>query len=126
LPDVTALLRAWSGGDQSALDKLIPLVHGEIQTLGQRYMRQERRRILVDHARPHAYQKWGGNLRKVTSDEAFCIAPEPETELRFFGGLSVDDTAEVLKVSPDTVKRDWRLAKVWLFAELTDGARDGA
>jgi RNA polymerase sigma factor (TIGR02999 family) len=107
------------------------------------------RRILVDYARTRSYQKRGGDLRKVSFDEALYIAQEPETdlvgldnalkaledfdprkakvvELRFFGGLSVDDTAEVLKVSPDTVKRDWRLAKVWLLAALTNGARDEA
>jgi RNA polymerase sigma-70 factor (ECF subfamily) len=88
-------------------------------------------------------------VKKVPFDEALCIAPKPEmdlvklddalkaledfdprkakvVELRFFCGLSIDDTAEVLKVSPDTVKRDWRLAKVWLLAELTEGVRDGA
>lgn len=103
------------------------------------------RRILVDYARTRSYRKRGGDLRKVSFDEALYIAREPETdlvgldhalkaledfdprkakvvELRYFGGLSVEDTAKLLKVSPDTVKRDWKLAKVWLLAELTDGS----
>ena len=105
------------------------------------------RRILVDYARSRGYQKRGGDVKKVSFDEGLCLTAGPEAdlvrlddalnalavfdsrkakvvELRFFGGLSVDDTARVLKVSPDTVKRDWRLAKVWLLAELTEGAMD--
>jgi RNA polymerase sigma factor (TIGR02999 family) len=107
------------------------------------------RRILVDFARLRGYQKRGGNLRKVSFDEAMAVAPETDpdlielddalsalaeidsrkakvVELRFFGGLSVEETAEVLKVSPDTVMRDWRLAKVWLVRELKHGAGDEA
>ena len=99
------------------------------------------RRILVDHARARRYQKRGGNLNKVTFDEALVVANDPTqdfvalddalealarfderksrvVELRFFGGLTVDETASVLKVSPDTVLRDWRLAKVWLQREI--------
>jgi RNA polymerase sigma-70 factor (ECF subfamily) len=95
------------------------------------------RRILVDHARARRSQKRGGNAAKVTFDEALVVTSEPAEdfvalddalemlakfderksrviELRFFGGLSVEQTASVLKVSPDTVLRDWRLAKVWL------------
>ncbi len=106
------------------------------------------RRILVDHARAHRYQKRGGGAERVSFDEALVVADEPTqdlvaldealtalgeidarkskvVELRFFGGLSVKETAEVLKVSPDTVMRDWRLAKVWLVHELKKGgARD--
>jgi RNA polymerase sigma-70 factor (ECF subfamily) len=107
------------------------------------------RRILVDFARSRGYQKRGGNLHKVSFDEAIAVAPETDpdlielddalsalaaidsrkakvVELRFFGGLSVEETAEVLKVSPDTVMRDWRLAKVWLVRELKHGAGDEA
>jgi RNA polymerase sigma factor (TIGR02999 family) len=100
------------------------------------------RRVLVDHARARGYEKRGGGLQKMTLDELVAaVAPDPalnlldldralETlatvdprksqviELRFFGGLSVDETAEVLQVSADTVKRDWRLAKLWLLREL--------
>jgi RNA polymerase sigma factor (TIGR02999 family) len=102
------------------------------------------RRVLVDHARSRGYRKRGGGAERVTLDEARAIAPEPDVdvvaldraleslaavdarksrviELRFFGGLSVEETAEVLGVSPDTVKRDWRLAKLWLLRELAGG-----
>jgi len=99
------------------------------------------RRVLVDHARTRGYQKRGGGAQRVTLDEALLVSPEPAVdlvaldralvalaaadirksrviELRFFGGLTVEETAEVLHVSPDTVKRDWRLAKLWLLREL--------
>jgi RNA polymerase sigma-70 factor (ECF subfamily) len=102
------------------------------------------RRILVDYARSHGYQKRGGNMPPVSLDEAFVVAPERTrdlvavdealvalaaidprksqvVELRFFGGLTVEETAEVLTVSPDTVLRDWKLAKVWLLRELSAG-----
>jgi RNA polymerase sigma factor (TIGR02999 family) len=98
------------------------------------------RRILVDFARKRQYQKRGGGAQKITLDEALVV-PEPGrdlvalddaldalakmderkarvVEMRFFGGLSVDETAAVLKVSPDTVMRDWRIAKAWLLREL--------
>ncbi len=99
------------------------------------------RRILVDHARARHYQKRGGHAAHVTFDAALVVTNEPRQdfvapddalqamatfderksrvmELRFFGGLSVEETASVLKVSPDTVMRDWRLAKVWLRREM--------
>ena len=99
------------------------------------------RRVLVDHARSRGYQKRGGGARQVPLDEALVVSPEPTLdlvaldralealaavdarkseviELRFFGGLSVEETADVLHVSTDTVKRDWRLAKLWLLREL--------
>ena len=99
------------------------------------------RRILVDHARSRHYQKRGGDAAKVTFDEALVVTNEPATdfvalddalealatfddrksrviELRFFGGLSVEETASVLKVSPATVMGDWRLAKAWLKLEM--------
>lgn len=101
------------------------------------------RRILVDAARAHRNDKRGGGAAKISLDEALVVAPERtqdlvaldvalsalETlhprksqvvELRFFGGLSLDETAEALHVSVDTVKRDWRFAKLWLLSELTD------
>jgi RNA polymerase sigma-70 factor (ECF subfamily) len=180
--DVTQWLMAWSNGDESALERLIPLVHSELRRLAKRYMRRERpghtlqttalvneayvrlidagrvkwqdrahflaisarlmRRILVDYARSRNYDKRGGEARHVALEEAAVYsedrAPDlialddvlralAETdprksqivELRFFGGLSVEETAEVLKVSPDTVGRDWRLAKAWLLRELS-------
>jgi RNA polymerase sigma factor (TIGR02999 family) len=99
------------------------------------------RRVLVDYARSRGYQKRGGNVDFVVLDEAVAVTPVLDfnlvvldraleklsalderkgrvIELRFFGGLSVDETAEVLRVSGDTVKRDWRLAKLWLLREL--------
>ncbi len=99
------------------------------------------RRVLVDHARSRGYRKRGGGAERVTLTEGLLLSAEPVMdvvaldralealaaidarkgrviELRFFGGLSVEETAEVLHVSPDTVKRDWRLAKLWLLREL--------
>lgn len=181
---VTDLLVAWSGGDPSALEELVPLVHGELRRLARRAMARERgghtlqtsalvneaylrlvdlsrvrwqdrahffamsarlmRRILVDHARSRASRKRGGGARKVSFDEALVVSKEREAdlvalddalhalasvdprksqvvELRFFGGLGVDEAAEALHVSPETVARDWRLAKVWLLRELGGG-----
>ena len=99
------------------------------------------RRILVDHARARRAQKRGGHAARVTFDEALVVSDEPRqdfvalddalaalaafderksrvVELRFFGGLSVEETASVLKVSPETVMRDWRLSKAWLQREM--------
>jgi len=103
------------------------------------------RRILVDHARSRRTQKRGGHAAKVTFDEALVVTNEPSQdfialddalealakfderksrviELRFFGGLSVEETASALAVSPDIVMRDWRLAKVWLRREMRGGS----
>jgi RNA polymerase sigma-70 factor (ECF subfamily) len=99
------------------------------------------RRILVDHARARRAQKRGGPATRVTFDEALAVTNEPREdfvalddaldalarfderksrviELRFFGGLSVEETASVLKVSPGTVRGDWQLAKAWLQREM--------
>ena len=104
------------------------------------------RRILVDLARQRDYQKRGGAMQQVALDEALHIGQQRDEdlvalddalralaevdprkerviELRFFGGLNVEETAEVLQVSPDTVMRDWRLARVWLLRELSKGAQ---
>ena len=177
----TALLTAWSGGDESALRELMPLVEAELRNLARRLMRGERgghtlqttalvneaylrlvdvtrvrwedrahffamsarlmRRILVDHARSRAYFKRGGGARHVSLDEALVGAGKGAdlvalddalaalaliderksqvVELRFFGGLTVDETAETLHISPETVARDWRFAKTWLLRELS-------
>lgn len=186
--EVTQLLLAWGNGEQEALEKLIPLVYGELRRLAHRYMARERpghtlqstalvheayqrlvdlrevrwqnrahflavsaelmRRILVDSARSRRYLKRGGEWRQVSLDEARAVSPDRRAdivalddalralagvdprksrvvEMRFFGGLSVKETAEVLKVSPETVLRDWRLAKVWLLQQLSKG-EDGA
>jgi RNA polymerase sigma factor (TIGR02999 family) len=102
---------------------------------------QVMRRILVDHARGHLREKRGGGERPVPMDEALVFAPEQSVELlkldqalerltkldprqgkivelRFFGGLTVEQTADLLGISPKTVKRDWSMAKAWLHGEL--------
>jgi RNA polymerase sigma factor (TIGR02999 family) len=99
------------------------------------------RRVLVDFARSKGYQKRGAGAQKMSLDEALIVSAEPGAdlvalddaldalavfdarkaqvvEMRFFGGLSVEETAEALKVSVDTVMRDWKLAKAWLLREL--------
>jgi RNA polymerase sigma factor (TIGR02999 family) len=99
------------------------------------------RHILVDHARARNYQKRGGNAARITFDEDLVVTNEPGLdfvalddalealakfderktrviEMRFFGGLSVEETAAVLSVSPATVMGDWRLAKAWLKREM--------
>jgi len=178
---VTKLLRAWSNGDDEALEQLMPLVEAELRRLARGYMARERpdhtlqttalvneafvrltgarqvrwqdrghflglsarlmRRVLVDYARRRGFHKRGGDAQRVTlqddlvrtSDPAFDVVALDRAlealakfdmrksrivELRFFGGLSVEETADVLQVSTDTVKRDWRLAKLWLLREL--------
>ena len=184
---VTQLLQEWSRGDQTALDKLIPIVYDELRRQAANYMRRERpgqslqttalvheaylrlvdqqavewqnrnhffaiaahvmRRVLVDHARRHQAVKRGGNDLKllplddteaardveeidlVSLDQALerlALLDEQQSrvvELRFFSGLSVEETAEVLNVSARTVKREWRVAKAWLLRELSRGAQ---
>jgi RNA polymerase sigma factor (TIGR02999 family) len=105
------------------------------------------RRILVEHARRHNLKR-GGGVQHVSLDEATIVGGDGDTdlvalddamnalarldprkvqvvEMRFFGGLSVEETAEVLKVSPVTVKRDWRSARTWLYRELTGATNNG-
>ena len=100
------------------------------------------RRILVDHARAHAYQKRGGGAQKLELNEAMAMARERAAELvahgealvklnefderkarvvklRFFGGLAVDETAQVLSISANTVDRDWSTARAWLYNAVT-------
>jgi RNA polymerase sigma factor (TIGR02999 family) len=106
------------------------------------------RRILVDAARARGYHKRGGGAALLSLDEALVVPSEPGNdlvaldealtalaavdsrksqvvEMRFFGGLSLDETAEALHVSRDTVKRDWKMAKLWLLRELRGVERDG-
>jgi RNA polymerase sigma factor (TIGR02999 family) len=106
------------------------------------------RRILVDFARARHYQKRGGGAVHLPLEEALAISRKPDAdlvaldnalknlaaiddrksrvvELRFFGGLSIKETAEVLKVSTDTVMRDWKLAKAWLLGQLGEETRNG-
>ncbi len=110
---------------------------------------QAMRHILVDYARSRQYAKRGGGNRPVSLDQAMVVSTERAAELialddalralakldprkcqvvemRHFGGLSVAETAEALKVSPDTVMRDWQFAKTWLLRELGGGRRDDA
>jgi RNA polymerase sigma factor (TIGR02999 family) len=100
------------------------------------------RSILVDHARSHAYAKRGGGARKIEFDEAMIVSQEraaevvalddvlkqladfdPQqsriVELRFFGGLTIEETSEVLDLSPATIKREWSTARAWLYRELS-------
>ncbi len=185
--DVSTLLRAWSDGDQKALDQLTPIVYDELRRLAGHYLRRERaghslqatalvneaylrlvdykrmrwenrahffavsaqlmRRILVDHARRHNLKRGGGVQHVALEDTAVLGGGRHEdlvvlddalqalaridprkaqvVELRFFGGLSVEETAEVLKVSPVTVMRDWGTARTWLYREMGGGAGDG-
>ena len=175
------MLRAWSVGDETALEKLTPLVYRQLHNIAQRYMAGERsghtlqttalvneaylrlvdcqkvnwqdrahffavsaqlmRRILIDFARSRGYLKRGGAVAHISLEEAPSVCHEPDVnlvalddaltalsavderkgkvvELKFFGGLNVEETAEVLHVSSDTVVRDWKLAKMWLLREL--------
>jgi RNA polymerase sigma-70 factor (ECF subfamily) len=185
--EVTELLQAWSAGDESALEKLAPLVYDELHRTAHRYMVREQaghtlqttalvnevymrlvkvrevswqgrthffavcaqmmRRILTDFARSQRYLKRGGRAAHLPFDEELFPGSEPHAdivalddalnvladvdrrksqvvELRFFGGLSVEETAHVLGVSVETVQRDWRLSKVWLLREMSGDKRD--
>jgi RNA polymerase sigma factor (TIGR02999 family) len=107
------------------------------------------RRILTDFARSRGYQKRSGKMTRVSFDDALQVSPQMDTdlaaldeamnklaamderksrvvEMRFFGGLDVKETAEVLKVSPDTVMRDWKIAKVWLLREMSGDESRGS
>ena len=100
------------------------------------------RRILVDHARNRGYLKRGGGVQNVSLEEVAVVSPERSAEvvvvddalnglasldrrksqiveLRFFEGLSIEETAEVLKISPGTIMREWTLAKAWLHREIS-------
>jgi RNA polymerase sigma factor (TIGR02999 family) len=186
--DITVLLRAWRAGDRSALDRLTPLVYGELRRLACKFMHQERpdhtlqatalvneaylrlvdiravdwqdrahfmaiaaqmmRRVLVDAARARAAEKRGGDMERADrgasgvdlddmpapgTDRAFELCALDDAldtlarmdsrrakviELRFFGGLTVEETAEILEISPQSVMRDWKLARAWLTREL--------
>jgi RNA polymerase sigma factor (TIGR02999 family) len=107
------------------------------------------RRVLIDFAHERTYQKRGGGAVHVSLDEALTVSSQPDpgllvidealtslaavdarkaqvVELRFFGGLTVEETAEALAVSCETVMRDWKLAKTWLLREICRGERDGS
>jgi len=188
--NVTQLLLEWSEGDETAFDRLLPLVYDDLRRQARGHLRRERsshtlqptalvheaylrlvdqagvrwksrnqfyaiaaqamRRILVDHARRRLASKRGSRkiLLQLDSDLDFPeqtdreviavddalgalakIAPRQArvVELRFFGGLSIDEVAQVIEVSPATIKGDWRMARAWLFrhfagSEPCDGA----
>jgi len=183
--DITQLLVAWGNGDQTALDRLTPLISQELHRLAKRYMGRENaghllqttalvneaylklidatqvrwqnrahffalsaqvmRHILVDFARSEHRLKHGGGVKQLNLEEAAIVSPEPDrnfvavdealrtlaalnprqsqiVELRFFGGLSLEETAEVLQVSVATVRRDWTFARAWLYRELKNDA----
>ncbi len=178
---VSQLLKDWGAGDESALNKLIPLVYTELRRMAHYQMAKERvghtlqttalvnevylrllgtadvawedrahffalsaqimRRILVDHARGRGRAKRGGAFRKLSLEDSPAIPVGRDSnivelddalnslaavdarkakmvELRFFGGFSVEETAQILNVSISTVMSDWRFAKVWLLREM--------
>ena len=180
---VTRLLIRWADGDQSALDELMPLVHGELRRLARNYLRREganhtlqptalvneaylklvdqkkprwqnraqffgvaaqlMRRILVDHARLYQAQKRGGaEQRRISLVDSHHLTPALDldllalhqslnelaefdtqqsriVELKFFGGLSIEEIAEMLGVGHATVEREWKVARAWLRTRLT-------
>lgn len=181
--ELTQLLKAWSNGEEEALEKLAPLVHAELYRLAKRYMSRERpdhllqtsalineayirlidwkavrwqnrahffgvaaqmmRRILVDFARRRPRVDRDTEAIGMSLDDAMTVASERDpdllaldealeglakiderksriVELRFFGGLSVDETAEVMQMSSITVIREWNKAKAWLYRELSN------
>src|SRR5216684_8835511 len=178
---ITHLLAEWSGGNQAALDRLVPIVYDELRRLASNYMRGERpghllqttalvneaylrlmdrrhvscqtrtqffavaaqvmRRVLVDYARSRDRAKRGEGVALLSLDDVAVFsdgraedllainsaldgltALDPRKgrvfELRYFGGMTVEEAAEALSVSPVTVARDWRMAKIWLRREI--------
>jgi RNA polymerase sigma factor (TIGR02999 family) len=181
--EVTQLLADWGRGDPDALEKLTPLVYGELRRLAHRYMSGGRadhtlqttalvheaylrladqthpnfqnrahffavaakamRQILVNYALSYQAQKRGGGAQKIELDEAAIVSQAQSkeivdlhealerlaqldarkaqvVELKYFGGLNQEEIAQVLKISPITVRRDWTFAKTWLHSELHD------
>jgi RNA polymerase sigma factor (sigma-70 family) len=135
--EVSGLLKAWGDGDRAVLDRLTPIVYDELRRLARSYMRRERpghsRGAGVQHVSLEETAIVGGDRSAdlVALDDAMNALARLDprkvqvVEMRFFGGLSVEETAEVLKVSPVTVMRDWSTAKAWLYRELTGGTTDG-
>jgi RNA polymerase sigma factor (TIGR02999 family) len=180
---VTTLLRAWAQGQESAGERLFPILYGELRRQAARYMRRERQRhtlqpsglvheaylrlagapeadwhsrahffaiaarvmrqVLVDHARRRGAAKRGGQLVTLVDADAPVLpvdlldledaltelsALDPRqarvVELRFFGGMGVEETAEVLSLSARTVKREWQTARAWLQRRLAHGGAE--
>jgi DNA-directed RNA polymerase specialized sigma subunit len=103
--NVTGLLVARGKGDDDAFQRLVPLVERELHRIAERCMAGER----------------AGHSLQATALAKFDERKSKVIELRFFGGLSVEETASVLNVSVDTVMRDWKLAKAWLSREMRSG-----
>lgn len=185
--EVTALLTQLSKGDNTVIERLMPLVYDELHRRASRYMRQERvghtlqptalvheaylklveqrepnfknrahffavaaklmRRILIDHARARLSSKRGGEQSPISLEAAFQIRSDTPSgllavddalqklealdprqeqivEMRFFGGLTVEETAEVLGVSTRTIEREWTMARAWLYIQLREGVID--
>ena len=181
---LTDLLRSWSAGDATALERLTPRVYDVLRRIARQHMRKERaghtlqttalaneaylrlisgasvdwkdrahffalcaqtmRRILVDSARARRSSKRGGHAVVINLDEAPLLAPQRDdatvaihealnglakfdarkaqvVELRYFGGLTIEEIAHVLNLSPQSVSRDWKLARAWLTRELNTG-----
>jgi DNA-directed RNA polymerase specialized sigma24 family protein len=107
--NITGLLQAWCAGDQSALEQLLPLVEAELHHLAHQ---RSADLVALDDA--------------LSALAAFDPRKNQIVELRLFGGLNVEETAEVLKISPITVIREWNNAKAWLYHKLSAGGRDDA
>ncbi len=186
--EITLLLIKLTDGNETVLEKLLPLIYDELRQLAGRYLRRERsdhtlqptalvheaylklvdqtqvrwqnrahfigvaaqvmRRILVDHARRHTAEKRGGAAEVLPLEEEILVVSNSQTsekglellaldealenlakldpqkakivELRYFGGLSVEETAEVMNCSAVTIKRQWRMAKAWLYGRMKD------
>jgi RNA polymerase sigma-70 factor, ECF subfamily len=182
--EITRLLAEWSGGNQAALDKLVPMVYDELRSVASNHMRRERpdhllqttalvheaylrligrqhvscqtrtqflsiaaqlmRRVLVDYARNRDRAKRGDGVPSLPLDEVAVLSDDRAEqlmaihaaleglssldarkarvfELKYFGGMSEEEVAEALSVSPVTVSRDWRMAKVWMRREIAPG-----
>ena len=187
--EVTQLLKAWSEGDDAALEQLTPVVENELHRIAHRCMAREKpghilqsaalvnevylrlvdiqsvswqdrthffaicarlmRQILTDYARSHNSLKRGGGAVHLSLDEGLLVTSEKQAdiialdealtqfallyprqsqvvELRFFGGLEVEEVAETLKISAVTVRRDWKFAKAWLLRAISGEERDGS
>jgi RNA polymerase sigma factor (TIGR02999 family) len=187
--NITKLLISWENGDETALEKLMPVVYAELRRIAANYLRRERsdhtlqptalvheaflrlidqksprwqaraqfyglaaqlmRRILVDHARKNQAAKRGGGYQERVSISGMESLDEPQTvgksqidlvalndamtelteidpqlsrivELRFFGGLSIEETAQVLHLGHASVERDWKVARAWLRGKLEE------
>ena len=185
--NVSRLLSDWSGGNQQALEELLPLIYHELRRLAHGFLYRERpghtlqttalvheaylklidqtdarwqnrahffaiaaqamRRILIDSARKHSAAKRGSAGEKVSLTDAAELSLTPNdalleldealnslaridqqqsriVELRYFGGLTIEESAEVMNLSPATIKREWAMARAWLHQAMTNGPPD--